>query len=79
MKNLKHAFSVEMKSKQNVKNISISDEAHDRVLFEGDLGELLELSLESDVLELVGVNGVLRVVLTKEQLMKVLKTIAKPA
>jgi len=76
---LKHAFSVEMKSKQNVKNISISDEAHDRVLFEGDLGELLELSLESDVLELVGVNGVLRVVLTKEQLMKVLKTIAKPA
>jgi len=68
-----------MKSKQNVKNISISDEAHDRVLFEGDLGELLELSLESDVLELVGVNGVLRVVLTKEQLMKVLKTIAKPA
>jgi len=70
---LKHAFSVEMKSKQNVKNISISDEAHDRVLFEGDLGELLELSLESDVLELVGVNGVLRVVLTKEQLMKVLK------
>lgn len=79
MKNLKHAFSVEMKSKQNVKNISISDEAHDRVLFEGDLGELLELSLESDVLELVGVNGVLRVVLTKEQLMKVLRTIAKPA
>jgi len=79
VKNLKHAFSVEMKSKQNVKNISISDEAHDRVLFEGDLGELLELSLESDVLELVGVNGVLRVVLTKEQLMKVLKTIAKPA
>jgi hypothetical protein len=68
-----------MKSKQNVKNISISDEAHDRVLFEGDLGELLELSLESDVLELVGVNGVLRVVLTKEQLMKVLRTIAKPA
>lgn len=76
---MKHAFSVEMKSKQNVKNISISDEAHDRVLFEGDLGELLELSLESDVLELVGVNGVLRVVLTKEQLMKVLRTIAKPA
>lgn len=76
---MKHAFSVEMKSKQNVKNISISDEAHDRVLFEGDLGELLELFLESDVLELVGVNGVLRVVLTKEQLMKVLRTIAKPA
>jgi hypothetical protein len=70
VKNVIHAFSVEMKSKQHVKNISISDEAHDRVLFEGNLGELLELSLEGDVFELVGVNGVLRVGLTKKQLMK---------
>jgi hypothetical protein len=70
VKNVIHAFSVEMKSKHHVKNISISDEAHDRVLFEGNLGELLELSLEGNVLELVGVNGVLRVGLTKKQLMK---------
>jgi hypothetical protein len=71
---LEHTFSVEMESKRHVKSISISDEAHDRVLFEGNLGELLELSLvEGDVLEFVGVNGVLRVAVTEEQLQKALK------
>jgi len=71
---LEHTFSVEMKSKKHVKSISISDEAHDRVLFEGNLGELLELSfVEGDVLEFVGVNGVLRVAVTEEQLRKALR------
>ena len=72
---LEHTFSVEMKSKRYVKSISISDEAHDRVLFEGNLGELLELSFaEGNVLEFVGVNGVLRVAVTEEHLRKALKT-----
>lgn len=70
---MEHTFSVEMKSKRYVKNISISDEAHDRVLFEGNLGELLELSVVEDVLEFIGVNGVLRVGLTEDQLRKALK------
>lgn len=68
-----HTFSVEIKSKKYVKNISISDEAHDGVLFEGDLGELLELSVVDDVFEFVGVNGVLRVGLTEDQLREALK------
>jgi hypothetical protein len=34
-------FSVEMESKKHVRSISISNEAHDRVLFEGDLGRVL--------------------------------------
>ena len=71
---MKHSFSVEMKSKKFVKSISISDEAHERVLFEGDLGELQELSLvEGDVLEFLGVNGVLRISLTEEQLRKAIR------
>jgi hypothetical protein len=71
---VENSFSVEMRSKRYVKSISISDEGHDRVLFEGSLGELMELSLvEGDVLEFVGVNGVLRVAVTEEQLMKALK------
>jgi len=71
---LGHTFSVEMKSKRYVKSISISDEARDRVLFEGNLGELVELSLvEGNVLEFVGVNGVLRVSVTEEQLRRALK------
>ena len=62
-----------MKSKKYVKSISISDEARDRVLFEGDLGELRELTLsEGDVLEFIGVNGILRIGLTEEQLRKTL-------
>ena len=74
MKNVEHAFSVEMKSKKHVKSISISDEAHDRVLFEGNLGELLDLSIaEGNVLEFVGVNGVLRVAVTEEQLRRALR------
>jgi hypothetical protein len=73
-----HTFSVEMKSKMYVKNISISDEAHDRVLFEGNLGELLALSLEEgNVLEFLGVNGILRVAVTMEQLQKVLKLVSQ--
>jgi hypothetical protein len=71
---MEHTISVEIKSKKYVKSISISDEAHDRVLFEGNLGELLDLSLiEYNILELVGVNGVLRVGVSEEQLRKVLK------
>ncbi len=75
---MEHIFSVEMISKRYVKNISISDEAHDRVLFEGNLGRLLDLSyVEGDVLELVGVNGVLRVNLTREQLQEIIKSASR--
>ena len=76
---MEHSFSVEMKSKKYVKNISISDEAYDRVLFEGNLGELIELSLAEEVLELIGVNGVLRVGLTEDQLRKTLKPTSQPS
>ena len=73
MKKLKHIFSVEMKSKKHVKNISISDEAYDRVLFEGDLGDQVEAFLvEDDVLEFIGTNGVLRIGISKPELQKIL-------
>ena len=70
---MEHTFSVEMKAKKHVKNISISDESHDRVLFEGNLGKLLELTLTDDVLEFIGVNGVLRIGVTEDQLRETLK------
>ena len=75
---MEHTFTVELKSKENVKNISISDQTHDLVLFEGNLGELLELSfVEGDVLEFVGVYGVLRVAVTMEELVKALREASK--
>ena len=72
--NLEHAFSIELKNKRHVKHIFISDEAHERVLFEGNFGKLLNMSLvEGDILELIGVNGVLRISLTRGQLQETVK------
>lgn len=68
---MEHSFSIELKSKKYVKHISISDEARDRVLFEGTLGQLLELTLIDDVLEFIGSNGILRIDLTEDQLKKI--------
>lgn len=66
-------FSVEMNSKKYVKSISISDNTHARVFFEGNLGELRELShAEGNVLEFTGENGIFRIDLTEEQLQKIL-------
>ncbi len=71
--NLEHTFTIELASKEYVQSLSISDQTHDLVLFEGNLGKLLELSLvEGDVLEFVGVNGTLRVSVTMEELEKAL-------
>lgn len=57
-----HEFSIEMKSKMHVRSISISNETPDRVLFEGDLGELEGVAFTGgSMLEVKGTNGVLRV------------------
>ena len=70
---MEHAFSIEMKSKKHVKHISLSNESHEHVLFEGSLGELEELSMvEGAVLEVRGANGVLRIDLSEDELWKML-------
>jgi hypothetical protein len=49
-------------------------------LFEGNLGALQDLSLvEGDVLEVIGVNGVLRINLTKKQLQETIESASKPS
>ncbi len=69
MSEIKHSFSIEMKSKKYVRNISISDEDYNRVLLEGFLGELERLSLiEGRMLEIKGSNGILRVDLSEDEL-----------
>ncbi len=70
---MKHAFSIEMKSKRHVKNMSLSNESHGRVLFEGFLGALEKLSIvEGVVLEIKGTNGILRIDLSEDDLRKML-------
>ena len=64
-----------MVSKNHVKSISISQQAHDRVLFEGDLGELVELAIiDYRALELVGKNGVLLIEIEEDLLRRVLQS-----
>ena len=66
-------FSIEIKSKKHVRHMSVSNESHDRVLFEGSLGELKGLSMvEGAVLEVKGANGVLRIDLGEDELRKML-------
>jgi hypothetical protein len=73
-----HVFSVEMKSKTHVRSISISNKSHDRVLFEGDLGAVLEVTLIGcSMLEVEGTNGVLRVELGQREMEKLMSQISE--
>ena len=61
--------SVEMNHPRHVKNMIVSDEERGRVLFEANLGKLLETSMvDNSVLEVVGENGILRIDLNIEEL-----------
>ncbi|UCD45439.1 MAG: hypothetical protein JSV27_02805 [Candidatus Bathyarchaeota archaeon] len=68
-----HGFSVELKSKRHVRNISLSNEGHEAVLFEGVLGELVKLAIvEGTVLRVEGAKGTLMLDLSRSELLKVL-------
>lgn len=73
MRDVRYTFSIDLKSKKHVKNISISDEAYDRVLFEGDLGEPVSISLiDGKLLEFEGTNGISRMTMSEDLLQSVL-------
>ena len=64
-----HSFSVEMKSEQCVRRMSFLDKENGKVFFEGFLGELTGVSMvEGLMLEIEGVNGVLRVDITQKEM-----------
>ena len=55
-------FSVELKSKVNLKNVTVRDSSQENVLVEGTLGKLQHAEFaEGVVLEVFGDKGVLRV------------------
>jgi hypothetical protein len=77
-KDLRHVFSIEMKSMEYVSNISISERTHGHVVFEGDLGKLESLNLvEDNVLELLGTNGAIRLTVSEQKLQNLLTVRAK--
>ncbi|MGO8806387.1 MAG: hypothetical protein ACLQO7_07270 [Candidatus Bathyarchaeia archaeon] len=55
-------FSIELESKKNLKNVTMSNCSSDAVLLEGTLGELVAAAFKKDgILEVIGKNGALRI------------------
>jgi hypothetical protein len=64
-------FSVELKSKRNLKNVTLTNGSTDSVLVEGTIGELVQATFaEGIILEVVGKNGILRVDLGEDEIKK---------
>jgi hypothetical protein len=62
-------FSVELKSKSNLKNVTLANGSS--VLVEGTIGELVRARFaEGVILEVIGKNGVLRVDLGEDEIQK---------
>ncbi len=69
VKQLRHSFSVELKSKKHLHQMTLSKEPHGGVFFEGELGEISELEfIEGRVLVVTGVNGTLRIDICESKL-----------
>ncbi len=69
--NKERVFSVELKSKRNLKNVTLTNGSSDSVLVEGTIGELVQATFkEGIILEVVGKNGVLRVDLGEDEIKK---------
>ena len=64
-------FSVELMSKRNLKNVTLTNGSTDSVLVEGTIGELVQATFaEGVILEIVGKNGILRIDLGEDEIQK---------
>ncbi len=69
--NKERFFSVELKSKVCLKNVTLTNGGHENVLVEGTIGQLRYAAFaDGVVLEVVGDKGVLRVNLTQDEIKK---------
>ncbi len=69
--NKERVFSVELKSKSHLKNVSLTNGSSDSVLVEGTIGKLVQATFEEDIiLEVVGKKGVLRIDLREDEIKK---------
>ena len=67
--NKERIFSVELKSKVSLKNVTMSNNGLENVLLEGTLGHLQHASFaEGLILEVVGDKGVLRINLSQTEI-----------
>ncbi len=64
-------FSVELKSKVSLKNVTLTNGGHENVLVEGTIGRLQRAEFAEDViLEVVGDKGVFRINLSPNEITK---------
>jgi hypothetical protein len=64
-------FSIELKSKTSLKNVTMMNGTRDSVLVEGTIGKLVQaVSVEGLILEIVGRKGTLRINLQEKELKK---------
>lgn len=65
------SFSVELKSKSELKNVALTNGSSDSVLLEGTIGELIHAKFaEGIILEVIGKDRVLRIDLGEEEIQK---------
>jgi len=70
-KEIERLFSIELKSKTHLKNVTMTNDGHDDVLVEGTIGELQKAEFADDiVLVVTGDKGILRINLTQEEIKK---------
>ena len=65
-------FSIELKSKNSLKNVTLVNGSCDSVLIEGTIGEQVQATFaEGVILEVVGKNGMLRLDLAEDDIKKI--------
>ena len=67
-KEIERLFSIELKSKTHLKNVTMTNDGHDDVLVEGSIGKLRNAEFADDiVLVVTGDKGILRINLTPDE------------
>ncbi len=67
-------FSLELKSKANLKNFILTNDSRENILIEGSIGQFLNAGfVETVILEVVGDKGVLRINLEKNEIKEMKK------
>jgi len=69
--NKERFFSIELTSKNHLKNVTLTNGSYDNVLVEGTIGELIASTFaEDEILEVKGKKGVLRINLAQTDIQK---------
>ena len=73
-----HAFSIEMRSKDSLSNVCLSNRAAEPVLIQGELGAIEDVRFQENVtLEIRGSRGVLRLDVDRKEFEEHLRKSAK--